>query len=175
MTLLSDFDIIIYGIPRKAGKKMQVCFIGHRSIEKTEELIRSLEETVVALIDNGVKTFLFGSMSEFNSLSWQVVSALKEKYPFIKRVYVRSNYPSIDKAYEEYLLRFYEETYFPEKLKEAGKCAYVERNYKMIDDSNYCVFYYNENYIPPLKRKKRKICCCNQGARVELRLLMNMQ
>ncbi|MBQ2717065.1 MAG: DUF1273 family protein [Clostridia bacterium] len=130
---------------------MQVCFIGHRNIEKTEELISSLKETVVTLINKGATTFLFGSKSDFDDLSWDVVTELKKKYPFIKRVYVRSSYQYIDKLYEEYLLESFEETYFPQKIENAGKFSYVERNYEMIDNSTYCVFYYNENYIPSLK------------------------
>ena len=47
----------------------------------------------------------------------------------------------------------YEETYFPTKLENAGKYSYVKRNYEMIDSSTYCVFYYNENYTPPLNRQ----------------------
>ena len=131
---------------------MKVCFIGHKTIEKTNALISSLKETVVTLINAGVTTFLFGSRSDFDDLSWEIVTELKEEYPQIKRVYVRSAYPYIDKAYEEYLLQFYEETYFPPQIENAGKYSYIERNYEMIDKSTYCVFYYNENYIPPLKR-----------------------
>ena len=131
---------------------MQVCFIGHRTIEKTEKLISSLRETIITLINKGATTFLFGSKSAFDTLSWEVVTQLKETYPFIKRVYVRSTYPFIDEFYEQCLLKSYEETYFPSKLENAGKAAYVERNYKMIDNSTYCVFYYNENYLPLLKR-----------------------
>ena len=52
---------------------------------------------------------------------------------------------------EEYLLGFYEETYFPQKIEKAGKYSYVERNYEMIDESAYCVFYYDKNYLPPTK------------------------
>ena len=111
---------------------MQVCFIGHRSIIKSEELISLLKETITSLIDKGAKTFLFGSMSEFSDLSWQIVTKLKNKYPFIKRVYVRSAFQYIDEDYEKYLLEFYEETYFPKKLENAGKCSYVERNYIII-------------------------------------------
>ena len=132
---------------------MQVCFIGHRTVERTEELILSLKETVVSLINKGATTFLFGSKSEFDDLSWEVVTKLKEKYPFLKRVYVRAVYQDLDKAYEEYLLRSYEETYFPPRLKNAGRCSYVERNYEMIDSASYCVFYYNENYDACVKEK----------------------
>ncbi|MGN0818858.1 MAG: hypothetical protein ACI4M6_00475 [Christensenellaceae bacterium] len=95
-------------------------------------------------------------MSEFDDLSWEIVTKLKIKYPFIKRVYVRSNYQYIDKLYENYLLESYEETYFPPKLENAGRYSYVERNYEMIDSSSYCVFYYNENYVPPLSRHPKR-------------------
>jgi len=135
---------------------MQACFIGHRTIEKNEELISSLKETIVILVNKGVNTFLFGSMSEFNDLAWKVVTELKNEYPFIKRVYVRSSYRYIEKSYEEYLFQSYEETYYPVTLENAGKCSYIKRNYEMIDNSTYCVFYYNENYTPPLKRTPKR-------------------
>ena len=131
---------------------MQVCFIGHRTIEKNEELIGLLKETIITLIHKGVSSFLFGGRGEFDNVSWEVVTQLKQNYPFVKRIYVRSAYPNIDKSYEEYLLKSYEDTYFPPKLRKAGKYSYVERNYEMIDNSTYCVFYYNENYV--LKSKQ---------------------
>ena len=93
-------------------------------------------------------------MSEFDKLSWEIVSEIKQEYPSIKRVYVRSSYQHIDKLYEKYLLKSYEETFFPKKLENAGKYSYVERNYEMINLSTYCVFYYNENYIPQLKNQR---------------------
>ena len=136
---------------------MQVCFIGHRTIEKNEKLVCALKETVLELINIGVATFLFGSMSEFNNLSWEVVTKVKKEYPHIKRVYVRSAYQYLDKAYKEYLLESYEETYFPEKVENAGKYSYVERNCEMIDNATYCVFYYNENYIPLKKQSKHSL------------------
>ena len=134
---------------------MQVCFIGHRTILKNEELKSSLKQTIINLINKGATTFLFGSMSEFNDLSWETVTALKANYPFIKRVYVRSTYPHIDESYEKYLLKSYEYTYFPPKLINAGKYSYVERNYALIDNSTYCVFYYNENYVPTSSRRTK--------------------
>ena len=95
-------------------------------------------------------------MSEFDDLLWETVTALKATYPFIKRVYVRSIHRQIDKAYEKYLHKSYEETYFPAKLENAGKYSYVERNYEMIDNSTYCVFYYNENYVVSLSRQPKR-------------------
>ena len=135
---------------------MQCCFIGHRTIQNREELECLLKITVLKLINRGVTTFLFGSKSAFNDLAWEVVTELKARHPSIKRVYVRASYQYIDKTYRDYLREAYEETYFPSKLEGAGKCSYVKRNYEMIDNSRYCVFYYNEKYIAPLRKINRK-------------------
>ena len=79
---------------------MKVCFIGHRKIEKIEALTVLLKESVVKLLNKGATTFLFGSMSEFDDLSWKIVTELKTTFPFIKGIYVRSAFQYIDKAYE---------------------------------------------------------------------------
>ena len=134
------------------------CFIGHRTINATEELKRKLTETIEKLItEEKVDIFLFGSKSEFNTLCLELVTALKEKYPDIKRVYIRAEYPVIDETYKTYLLNSYEDTYFPEKLIGAGKAVYIERNLEMIDKSRFCVFYYNYNKTPSARKSGTKI------------------
>lgn len=134
---------------------MQVCFIGHRTIDNKEEVKQSLEKTIVALLGKGVNIFLFGSNSAFDELSLKVVTSLKSKYPFIKRVYVRSTFQHIDASYEQYLLELYDETYFPAKIEKAGKYSYVERNYELIDRSSYCVFYFNQDYVKYLAKNNK--------------------
>ena len=48
-----------------------------------------------------------------------------------------------------FLFRFWvDNTYYPSKMIDAGKAAYVERNYEMINNSRYCICYYDENYMP---------------------------
>lgn len=145
---------------------MQVCFIGHRNTKTSKELISLLKKTVETLINKGATTFLFGSMSKFNDLSWDVVTQLKAQYPFLRRVYVRSAYQHIDKSYEDYLLKSYEETYFPPKITKAGKSSYVERNYEMIDRSTYCIFYYDKNYIPQRKNNALLLSSPNSGTKI---------
>ena len=133
------------------------CFFGHRKIDKTEELKNKLRRIIENLIANEkVETFFFGSKSEFDDLCHQVVTELKEKYPNIKRVYVRSAFQHIPDWYEDSLLKHYEDTYFPEQMENAGKASYVERNQEMINKSNFCVVYYNENYLPPKRRNSRR-------------------
>ena len=77
---------------------LSCCFIGHRKIENQENIKPILKEEIVMLLEKGVTDFYFGSMSDFNDMSWEVVTELKEQYPSIKRIYVRSAFQYIDKS-----------------------------------------------------------------------------
>ncbi len=134
------------------------CFFGHRTINETEELKAKLYKTIESLIVNeNVDTFLFGSKSRFNDLCLEIVSQIKEKYPYIKRVYVRAEFPIISDSYKDYLLESYEDTYYPEKIIGSGRAAYVERNFEMINQSRFCIVYYNESYAPITRKSGTKI------------------
>ncbi len=133
------------------------CFFGHRKINETPELVERLAKTIESLItDNGVNTFYFGSKSAFDDLCHKVVTELKEEHPHIKRVYVRSAFQHIPDWYEDSLLKHYEDTYFPKHMENAGRASYVERNQEMINKSDFCVVYYDENYAPPRRRNNRR-------------------
>ena len=139
-------------------KETTCCFIGHRMINETEELKTKIYETTEKLItEHGVDTFLFGSVSQFNDLCLEIVTKIKEKYPNIKRIYVRAEYPYINDNYTAYLLRSYDETYFPEKILNAGRAVYVERNREIIDRSRFCIFYYDESNAPKNRKSGTKL------------------
>ena len=139
-------------------KNSTCCFLGHREIHQNAELRRQIYETVERLItENGVNNFLFGSKSRFNDLCHEIVTEIKEKYPFIKRKYIRAEYPDITDSYRQYLLQYYEETWFPEQLKGAGRAVYVKRNYIMIDESDYCVIYFSPSAVPQGRKSGTKI------------------
>ena len=122
------------------------CFFGHRKINDSKELREKIIKAVERLIEEEkVDTFLFGSKSEFDSLCLEIVSKIKEKYQHIKRVYVRAEFQIIDDNYRKYLLNFYDDTYFPEKVVGAGKASYVKRNYEMVEKSKFCIIYYCSN------------------------------
>ena len=140
----------------KEGKKV-CCFFGHRKIEETEDLKNRLYEIAENLILNeDVDTFLFGSKSDFDYLCRKVVAELKKKHKHIKRVYVRAEFPYINKDYEEFLLENFEETYYSEKILNAGKAVYAERNREMIDKSDICIVYYKESYAPSRRKNSKK-------------------
>ena len=131
------------------------CFFGHRTIHKTTELQKKLYDTIEKLIvEYNVDIFLFGSKSEFDDLCHQITSNLKTIYPHIKRIYVRAQFPYISDEYNSYLLKMYEESYYPGKILKAGKSAYIQRNYEMINNSKFCIVYYNKYYTPPKRNAK---------------------
>lgn len=134
------------------------CFIGHREINETEELKSKLNEIIEKLIvDENVDTFLLGSKTDYNSLCLELVTQIKEKYPNIKRVYVRAEYPYISDDYKKYLLESYEDTYYPEKIMGLGRAVYIKRNYEMIDKSHFCIVYYDDQNAPTTRKSGTRI------------------
>ena len=53
------------------------------------------------------------------------------------------------------VVKDYDDFYQPDVVFEAGRLSYVVRNQALIDESEYCIFYYDENYQPP-RRKQSK-------------------
>lgn len=149
----------------------KICsFFGHRDIEITKELRTKLYSVIENLITNHeVSTFLFGSRSVFNNLCHKVVDELKEIYKDIKRIsYSCRNetcileserqkweniYSNLKKTKVD-IVCFDEEVHHKTKYT-SGKAIYVERNQFMIDDSDFCVFYYDENYLPKMRRHSK--------------------
>ena len=137
---------------------MKVAFIGHRKIEKTEILTERIAQTVKHLIvDEGVDTFLFGSRSAFNDICYEAVTRLKEIYTHIRRVYVRAEYEYISQDYHDYLLTFYEATYYADQARGAGYRAYIKRNQEMIDKCDILVVYCDMDYQPTTRTKSGTI------------------
>ncbi len=145
-------------------KAFSCCFIGHRKIRDKESVFVAVKKTVEGLIlEKGVKTFRFGSKSEFDDICHLAVTELKEKYPDI----VRINYPCKseyavkpnEKAdlqtrlsrllKKDIRLKDYESSKISNRTINAGKASYVERNQDMMDDSDYCVFFYMQEYELP--------------------------
>lgn len=145
------------------------CFIGHRKINVDDNFRNKLVDIIEDLIINyDVKRFLFGSKSEFNSLCYDIVNDLKNKYPFIKRIFYSSRSEGCileedkekwieiykSKLSDEKLFVFDGEVEFKNKYS-SGRANYLERNMAMIDDSKYCIFYYDNEYEPSLRKYSR--------------------
>lgn len=138
-------------------RQQTCCVFGHRTIQGKEELKIRLNDIFEYLIVNeNVDTFLLGSKSEFDDLCREVLALKKQHYPHIQRIYVRAEYPHISEKYEKYLLQSCEKTYFPDRVKNAGKAIYVERNCEMIDKSDICIVYFDKEYFPPKRKRSHR-------------------
>ena len=144
-------------------------FFGHRKIEETQELKDRLKRVILYLIEEeNVRNFLFGSNSDFYTLCHRIVSELKEMYPDIvrKKYICRSETCSLV-SQKELWAKIYksinvnEVLWMEEEVEHdtkwtSGKGQYVERNQAMIDDSDFCVFYYNALYQPALRKTSKR-------------------
>lgn len=158
-------------------QKHKACsFLGHRKIEITEKLNQKVKDIIEDLIINlNVEVFLFGSHSDFDYLCHLIVTELKGKYPNIirkcytcrsetcilesERVYWEEIYSHLKKVA---LLGVEEEVEHKTKYT-AGYTSYVERNQAMINDSDYCVFYYDENYESEMRKYSKRSIVCYQS------------
>ena len=139
---------------------MKACsFFGHRDTEQTEELKQKVRETVERLIvEEGVDTFLFGSRSKFDELCHMVVTELKEKYPYIQRIAYLCKHESgcmVGEGKDEQrrikeltgrdvYVKEFEDIKKSDRVNSAGRAAYVERNYWMIDESDFVMVHLAE-------------------------------
>lgn len=150
------------------------CFIGHRKIRNQEEVQKKVEAIVRTLIvEKGVEEFHFGSRSQFDDLCHAAVTKLKAEYSNIVRINYRckSEYvvkeeerEEMEKSWSQLLhreisLQGFEGERISDRVCNGGYASYVERNQEMIDDSDICVFYYQEGYTPepnPYRRYSSK-------------------
>ena len=141
------------------GANMKSCsFIGHRNTKQTKELCDEVRKTVFLLIEKeGVTRFLFGSASAFDDLCVKTVKEIQKKYEEIQLIYVRAGDPQITNLYKAYLLETYDDTMMPNGVGKAGKASYIKRNQAMIDESAFCVFYYDETYTPNGRKSGTKL------------------
>ena len=136
---------------------MKVAFVGHRKIMDLQKIKNSLYRVIETLIaDKQANLFLFGDRGEFNDLCYEVVTKMKEKYPYIQRIYFRSKYEEISALYEKYLLTLYERTEFSKQVHNAGVASYIKRNEAMIDACDVIVVYYDESYVSSVKSRRKK-------------------
>lgn len=155
----------------------KACFIGHRTVPDAENLREKIRTTVERLIiEEDITVFLFGSRSDFDTLCHGVVTELQEAYPAIRRVVytcrhecvtLKENKERAEQIQSRILkrpvhIKDYDGEYeYPAKYT-SGRASYVERNQALIDDSDVCVFYYDETYLPPRRKSNGSLIADEQ-------------
>lgn len=138
------------------------CFIGHRIVKDKNSTIKIVTEVANKLISHGIYNYIFGSNSDFDQICYNVITKLKQKYPNIIRIkFLCFGETPIDNTKKEMLEKFlngkienticlnvYDKYIKTDTNNKYGKLSYIKRNNAMIDNSNICIFYYNQNYLP---------------------------
>lgn len=119
-------------------------FFGHREIEITSELKTKLKAYIKDLINNKtVNCFYFGGFGNFDELCWQIVTDLKQTYPYIKRIFCLSDprHQRADKRPKWIKDEDYEEFIYLNLKFDYWYSRIYYRNCEMIDQSDYVIFY----------------------------------
>ena len=123
----------------------KVCsFFGHREIKVTEELIKELKLKIEDLIINeGVDIFYFGGFGMFDELCWKVVTELKLKHHYIKRIFCLSDprHFRVNKRPSNLRNEDYEDFIYLDLDFDWWYQRIYYRNVEMINQSDFVIFY----------------------------------
>ena len=121
-------------------EKHKTCsFFGHQKINIDERLKTKLKEIAEQLILDGFTTFCFGGFSNFDELSRQTITELKQKYPHIKRIFYLYN----PKQYKQIKAEDVDcdELIYPDLEFDWWYKRIYFRNVEMIKNSDFIIFY----------------------------------
>lgn len=128
-------------------KNRTACFTGHRELptENLPEISKRLEDTLLALIEQGYCYFGAGGALGFDTLAAQTVLRLRERYPQIRLILVL---PCLNQTrgwqqadvdiYEELKRRADKVTYTSESY---FRGCMQKRNRHLVDNSSGCICY----------------------------------
>lgn len=152
-------------------------FFGHRDcrMDKVEkEKLQCIVENLI--INHNVRRFLFGAESNFDRIAYDICLNLKMKYEDINLVYCRAKNPNPTHEYTDRVSEFFDETIYPPSVRNSGKNCYIVRNRYMIDESDYCIFYYQEGRNTSISKeyKTGRTIQTNSGTKIALEYAKNI-
>ncbi len=124
-------------------------FTGHRviAVSRRFDLEQRLERELVALIENGVTTFIAGGALGFDTLAEKTVLKLKKAYPHIKLRLILPcpeqtlKWQEKDKAVYKDMLLMADSTEYVSSFY-TDSCM-LDRNRKMVDEAEVLVAFYD--------------------------------
>lgn len=124
-----------------------VCFTGHRVLptEKISEILKSLEDALVALIEQGYCYFGAGGALGLDTLAAQAVLRLRERYPQIRLILVlpcrnqTRGWPQADVDIYEEIKRCADKVTYTSESYFRG--CMQKRNRHLVDNSSVCICY----------------------------------
>ena len=123
------------------------CFTGHRDlpVQRQKELAAKLEETIIGLIDRGIRFYGAGGARGWDTLAAQTVLRLKGRFPHIKLILVfpcrtqTRGWPAADVQEYERIKALADKVVYTSQ--EYTKGCMHKRNRHLVDHSSVCVCY----------------------------------
>ena len=128
-------------------RRRTCCFTGHRELPAwgQKELAAKLEDTIIGLIDRGIRFYGAGGARGWDTLAAQIVLRLKGRYPHIKLILVlpcltqTKGWRSEDVAEYERIKAQADKIVYTSQQYAPG-CMH-KRNRHLVDHSSVCVCY----------------------------------
>ena len=126
------------------------CFTGHRDlpVQRQKELAAKLEDTIISLIDRGIRFYGAGGARGYDTLAAQTVLRLKERYPHIRLILVlpcltqTKGWPAADVKEYERIKALADKVVYTSQ--EYTKGCMHRRNRHLVDHSSVCVCYFTK-------------------------------
>ena len=125
------------------GENAKVCScFGHRELNITDELRKNVREEIITAINDNVRIFLFGGMSDFDDLVYEIVSELKQEKNdnSIKRLFCFPLDKYLHRPPSWFVKKEYAGLICPEKSFDGWYESIYFRNCAMIDMSDIVLF-----------------------------------
>ena len=123
------------------------CFTGHRSIppEREDAIRRKTKQTVLSLIGRGYDTFIVGGALGFDTLAQQILTELREEFPYI-RIVMAVPCPEQDKNWGEEDRHTYHQLLEGADARilisrEYTRDCMLKRNRYMVHHASVCIAY----------------------------------
>lgn len=123
-------------------QKICSCF-GHSVIKVDDGLKDRVDRTVDGALDDGVRVFLFGGLSDFDDLVYDIVTSKREQFPSlnIERIFCFALDKQAIRPPHWFAKKEYEGFECPKKAFDYWYKAIYYRNCAMIDMSDLVLFY----------------------------------
>lgn len=136
---------------------MKVTFCGHSKLILHNVILKKYAEILIQLIEEGANEFLLGGYGSFDSISANLVHALKKTYPYIHSTLVTA-YINQEKRSD-----IYDDIEYPPIENVPLKFAINKRNEWMVDNSDVVISYVKApvggaaKTLEYAKRKRKRI------------------
>ena len=120
--------------------KKTCCLFGQAkiSIKKQDQLYKLLYNKIEKLITDNYANFIFDCKGDFSFVVIDAITKLRKKYPHIKKIYYQV---CITEDIE--LLKYGYDEIIPPFKSTPEDDALPYRDFSMVENSDYCIFYVN--------------------------------